>query len=222
MKRWSLLVAFLYSLMLCILLPAVLLAAFAPKSDFKGAMEIYIHWEWWLFLSVMGLAQAALLAVPVRIASRRPQSQGPLALTVLTSALMMSVLAIGAFFSVNEFIFCGASSRWDGLAALFLGIAVWCIWGLIFSRMSRTMEPKDFVSRLCKHLFLGSVLELLIAVPTHIVARYRGYCCAGFSTFIGISLGISVMLISFGPGIFFLFVARWRQLHPSQDADGGE
>ncbi len=59
-------------------------------------------------------------------------------------------------------------------------------------------------------------------MPTHIVARYCDYCCAGFMTFIGLTLGMSVMLFSFGPGVFFLFVARWRQLHPGHDADRGE
>jgi hypothetical protein len=76
------------------------------------------------------------------------------------------------------------------------------------------MEPRDFVSRLCKSLLKGSILELLVAVPTHIVARCRDYCCAGAMTFVGLTLGMSVMLFSFGPGIFFLFAARWRRLHP--------
>jgi hypothetical protein len=62
----------------------------------------------------------------------------------------------------------------------------------------------------------GSILELLVAVPTHIVARSRDYCCAGFMTFIGLSLGISVMLFSYGPAVFFLYVDRWRRLHPAQ------
>jgi hypothetical protein len=80
--------------------------------------------------------------------------------------------------------------------------------------MSRMEEEGDFVSRLCRWLFRGSILELLIAVPTHIVARYRDYCCAGVMTFIGLTMGMSVMLFSFGPGVFFLFAARWQRLHP--------
>jgi hypothetical protein len=74
----------------------------------------------------------------------------------------------------------------------------------------------DVVSRQCRYLLRGSILELLVAVPTHIVARYRNYCCAGFLTFVGIAFGVSVMLFSFGPGVFFLFVQRWKRLHPQQ------
>ncbi len=31
-------------------------------------------------------------------------------------------------------------------------------------------------------------------------------------TFVGLTLGVGVMLISFGPGVFFLFAARWRRV----------
>jgi hypothetical protein len=77
------------------------------------------------------------------------------------------------------------------------------------------------ISRQCRHLLKGSVLELLIAVPTHVVARSRDYCCAGYSTFIGITLGLAVLLLSYGPGVFFLFVERWHRLHKYRTPPGG-
>jgi hypothetical protein len=70
------------------------------------------------------------------------------------------------------------------------------------------------VTQHCRALFKGSILELLIAVPTHIVARCRDYCCAGFMTFLGLTMGFSVMLFAFGPAVFFLFAERWKRLHP--------
>jgi hypothetical protein len=30
------------------------------------------------------------------------------------------------------------------------------------------------------------------------------------------------MLFAFGPGVFFLFVARWRCLHPGNESGGGK
>jgi hypothetical protein len=90
----------------------------------------------------------------------------------------------------------------------------WCLWSLIFFRMSRKESAPDFVSRQSRTLFKGSVLELLVAVPTHIAVRHRHECCGGIFTFFGLSMGISVMLFAFGPAVFFLFVARWRRLHP--------
>jgi hypothetical protein len=237
MKRWAVIVAALYSLMLGVLSVPVMLAAWAPLKGFqnapegmksiKWAVEIYGQWQWWVWLAVMGLAQAAMLAVPVRVASRRPMSRCPLALTVLTGGLMMGGLVTGTIYSLCEFAFANNTDDHNhqiltNWIALGLGVILWIGWALIFHRLSRTMEPKDFVSRLCKSLLKGSILELLIAVPTHIVARCRDYCCAGLMTFIGLTMGLSVMLFSFGPGVFFLFAARWRRLHPGQDMDGGQ
>lgn len=54
---------------------------------------------------------------------------------------------------------------------------------------------------------------MLVAVPAHMVARCRDYCCAGFYVFVGITFGIAVMLLAFGPGVYFLYAARWRRLH---------
>ncbi len=236
MKRWAILVAVLYALMLGVLSLPVVLAAFFPLKGFKDAAEglkavsdaasMYGAWQWWLWLLVMGLAQAAMLAVPVRLASRRPMVRRPLALTVLAGSLMIGALASGAIYSLCEFAFGekggeGNNGILANRIALGMGVAAWCGWALIFFRLSRMTEPQDFVSRLSKSLLKGSVLELLIAVPTHIVARSRDYCCAGFMTFIGLTMGISVMLFSFGPGVFFLFIARWRRLHPGQDAEHG-
>jgi len=214
MKRWAVVVAILYGLMLGVLwLPGYLLA-FAPNANFSRAVGMVIHWQAWLFLAVMVLAQIAMLAVPVRLASRRPLSRRPLILTLVAAALMMSALVFGAFCSIYEFGFHEQGGAWTLRTAFGLGVGAWCVWAAIFYRFSRTLEAGDLLSRLCKWMLGGSVLELLIAVPTHIVARCRDYCCAGVMTFIGLTLGISVMLFSFGPGVFFLFVARWRRLHP--------
>ena len=93
-----------------------------------------------------------------------------------------------------------------------LVVAVWVVWTLVFYRTGR--NAMGVVSRQCRYLLRGSILELLVAVPTHIVARHRDYCCAGAMTFIGMAFGVSVMLFSFGPGVFFLFIQRWKRLHP--------
>lgn len=217
MRRWAVVVAILYALMLGVLSAPAYVLAFASGADFKKAASIVTHWQGWVFLAVMGLAQAAMLAAPVRFASRRPVSRRPLIVTVAAAALMMSALVIGAFFSIYEFGFHDEGGKWTLWTAGVLWLAAWCGWAVIFFRMSRATGADDLVSRLCKWLLKGSILELLIAVPTHIVARCRDYCCAGAMTFIGLTAGISVMLFSFGPGVFFLFAARWRRLHAGND-----
>lgn len=96
-----------------------------------------------------------------------------------------------------------------GLLLLF-----WMMWGLIFYHFAKADEPETLMRRATRWLLRGSILELLIAVPSHIIVRNRGDCCAPFSTFWGIVTGISVTLLTFGPGVFFLLAARMRKLRP--------
>jgi hypothetical protein len=218
MKRWAWMVAVLYAaLLLVVTVPGILLA-FAPKVGLKEAASTLASGGYWLWLAVLFASQLALLAVPVRVASLRPVTQGPLWRTILAGGLMAGGLAGGAFLSIYEFVAWnkdhGAGYAWMALALVLL---TWCIWALVFSRLSREMAPADIVSRQCRCLLKGSILELLIAVPTHVVARYRGYCCAGMLTFIGLTMGVSVMLFAYGPAVFFLFVERWNRLHPARN-----
>jgi hypothetical protein len=65
-------------------------------------------------------------------------------------------------------------------------------------------------------LIAGSILELLVAVPTHVYSRAKDHCCGGYATIWGIGVGISVMLFAFGPGVFFLFVRRWASVRSAR------
>jgi hypothetical protein len=98
-----------------------------------------------------------------------------------------------------------------------LVLTLWGIWALVFYRFSRNAPPEALVRRLMRWLLAGSILEFLVAVPSHIVVRGRGDCCAPVGTFWGIACGIAVMLLAFGPGVFFLFVERFRRLRPRID-----
>lgn len=217
MKRWALLVAGLYILVLMVLSAPAGLAAFAPQVHWTDALGVYVTWQYWIWIVIMFLGQFALLAVPVRMASRRPVTKGALWPTVLSGGLMAGALLFGAGLSILEFIFGKNDAGSWPVVAIVAGVLLWLIWSVVFFRLSRGVEPVDLISRQCRLLLKGSILELLIAVPTHIVARYRNYCCAGFMTFIGLTMGISVMLFSFGPAVFFLYADRWKRLHPESN-----
>jgi len=51
-----------------------------------------------------------------------------------------------------------------------------------------------------------------VAIPAHIYVRQKDYCCAGVGTFTGMAFGFSVMVLAFGPGVFFLFIRRIDRL----------
>ena len=227
MKRWAFLVVGLYGLILVVLTLPVILLAFAGQVHVREAFDAYGVWQYWLWISVMMLGQAALLAVPVSLANRRPVARRSLLLPVSAAGLMMGCMAAGAAYASYEFNFQDRSfdgpkvwgMEWPWWSGVAVAMLVWTGWSVMFYRLSRNHLPQDVVSRQCKLLLKGSILELLVAVPTHLVARHRDYCCAGFMTFLGIVFGISVMLFSFGPAVFFLFVERWKRLHPARPGE---
>ena len=222
MKRWAGVVVGLYGLILVALTVPVAALAFVPQAKVSEIASAYLAWQYWVWIGVMVLGQAALLVVPVGVANRRPVTRRSLLLPVVTAGLLMGGMAVGAIYSLSEFIFRDKGfADWVWWGAVAVGVLIWGAWSVVFFRLSRNATPSDVVSRQCRLLLQGSILELLIAVPTHIVARCRDYCCAGAMTFVGITLGISVMLFSFGPAVFFLYVDRWRRLHPNPGSNAG-
>ena len=93
-------------------------------------------------------------------------------------------------------------------------LTLWAIWALVFSHFAHHRDAEGLMQRLVRWLLRGSILEFLVAVPSHIVARHRNDCCAPIATFWGIVTGLSIMLLAFGPAVFFLFARRFRQLRP--------
>lgn len=91
---------------------------------------------------------------------------------------------------------------------------LWLVWAILFYFFAKTDNPDALIKRATKWLLRGSILELLVAVPSHIIVRQRDTCCAPFGTFWGITTGLSVMLLCFGPGVFFLFAERFSKLQP--------
>ena len=103
MKDWAVVVAALYGMILVVLTVPVMLLAFAPQATVKDMVPSYLAWPYWVWLGVMVLGQVALLAVPVKVASRRPVARRSLLWPVVTAGLMMGGLAVGAMYSLREF-----------------------------------------------------------------------------------------------------------------------
>ena len=236
MKRWVLVVALLYGVILLALTGPGLYASFSwtafgllKRKLSPGELDWFFSWGYWLWLGVMVLAEAALLAVPVQLVRNRPVTRRSLWPTVLASGLMMAVL-LGSLLLVVNVVLVGENGEkglmkvgrqasdwwwprfwWSLLAVTLL---LWAGWTWVFSRVSRRAEPGDLMALISRYLLAGSILELLVAVPSHILVRRRDECCADLATFWGIAMGISVMLFSFGPGVLFLYAARCRKLRP--------
>ena len=89
---------------------------------------------------------------------------------------------------------------------------VWIVWSAIFIGITFSVDPAGIGMKLHRFLIAGSVLELLVAVPSHIVVRRRTECCAGIATGMGICIGVVIMFVAFGPSVLLLFYRRWIKM----------
>ena len=225
MKRWAWLVVGLYFAMLAVLTLPMIWAGFCPKMQMAEAFDVFASPFYWIWLAVMLAGQLLLLLVPVLVAEKRLKSRRPLLVPVITAALLFALLFVAAGLALwcgiwgdKDPAFLDSVSLPQGLVLFDLigfTVALWLAWALVFWRFAKTAAtPEALLPRLTRWLLAGSILEFLVAVPCHIATRQRNDCCAPMGSFLGLAFGVSVMLMAFGPGVFFLFVARWRRLHP--------
>jgi hypothetical protein len=226
MKRWGLLVTAFYLVALVVIsLPVTAAAFWGPEMNVYDMLEMYQQWEFWIWISIMLCGEALLLFVPVRYADRRLKSRRPLLVPIITSGFFLGILLFVGLLSIS-------AGMWGDKGPAFLSnvpeeaaiagfcivpVIFWIAWGIIFYSRTEPDDPNTVIRRATSWMIKGSILEFLIAVPCHIAARRRDDCCAPIGTFLGIAAGISIMLMSFGPGVFFLFKARLKQLQPKKE-----
>jgi hypothetical protein len=224
--------------------PAVLVAFGNWGKDGGGegiseASKIYADWGYWLWLAVLVAGQFLLLLLPINIAERRLPACRPLQTPVIVTAFFLANLVFAGILSMLCAIFTdhvfdyfdlsllfnlgavqnnSSPDNNSGVSALFSMILTvlvfWLVWAFVFRRATKNDEPNALLKRIKCWLLRGSILELTIAVPSHVIVRRRDDCCAPAGTFWGIATGVSVMLLCFGPGVFFLFVERFQKLKP--------
>jgi hypothetical protein len=205
--------------------------------------QMYANWGYWLWLGILVAGQFLLLLLPIHIAERRLPARRPLKIPVIVTGFFLANLFIAGVFSVlcvafhdHAFDYCFTfvdrlcghvvrdangqvtqvqSTDWGNWSSFIIVVVIfWILWAFIFRRFAKTDDENALVKRSTRWLLRSSILELLIAVPSHVIVRRRDDCCAPVGTFWGIATGISVMLLCFGPGVYFLFVERMQKLKP--------
>jgi hypothetical protein len=242
MKRWAVLTVLLYALLLLALTLPLLMAAFSAWGNnpikLQDELGIFKTWGYWLWLAIMTAGQALLLLLPINIAERRLPARRPLKIAVIVTAFFLAGLffagilsilcaaftdnGLGSFGALDPFPIKPPDNLGDGLifGMLTFIAAFWIIWAVIFRKFAKSDDENSLLKHSTRWLLRGSILELLVAVPSHIIARRRDDCCAPAGTFWGITTGISVMLLCFGPGVFFLFVEKLQRLKPKETNPG--
>ncbi len=224
-KRWPVVVVILYaSWVTVVFMPVVFfIAAWLGSTDGPDLDDIPDFflglygqaWPFWIFCALLILSEVFLLIIPIRIVKQRPRPQRGLWATAIAAGALFAIIALGMVWSIVAAIWGDDSiEQVTFLAALIFLLANWVIWSCVFRAFARNTDPGSYVHRLVKWLLRGTILELLIAVPSHVIVRHRDVCCAHGITAAGIATGLAVMLMSFGPGIYFLYAERIQNRKP--------
>jgi hypothetical protein len=169
----------------------------------------------------------ALMILPVRAMRRRTVRRRTIWVPIILSGFLAGTLVFGASLALYEYFKLSNDISWGLIAA---GASTWCFWSVVFTLIALRRGPASIGMKLHRMLIAGSALELLIAVPTHVVVRRRPDCCAGIGTGIGLCLGIGVMFVSLGPSVLLLYHRRRKDIEtpvkpipvasPSPDSEG--
>ncbi|MGC8624587.1 MAG: hypothetical protein ACP5VQ_04920 [Phycisphaerae bacterium] len=153
----------------------------------------------------------------------------PLRLSVWIGGLMAALLSLGLLATAAELIGVwdklmvvhhvnavrGPEMRyWPALAAL---AALWALWALVFFLYWYHGDRGTQLGRMLRGLFAGSILELLVAAPVHVMilrSKSKGQCYCETGSYTGLVLGGTVLLWTFGPGIVLLFLREIRRRRP--------
>ena len=217
MAKWAFWTVLLYiALVIVLFIPLLLSLAFLGEFGLSELLNMYSAWQFWAIFVVCVLIQASLLLIPVKITNDSYQPRRHIWIPIVITALAFSIVIIGIIWSLLVVVW--GDDGWEAVypwASLTFFLLSWLAWSILFCRFSRNAQPQAFIHRLTAWLLRGSILELLVAVPSHIVVRRRGDCCAPGFTFFGIATGVVIMALAFGPELFFLFCRRFEQMKPA-------
>lgn len=221
-SRWPFVTLMLYAIFFVLIILPMLWGLFVcvgqPNVDFGDLTEFPGMYQWlygdgsawpfWLVFAGMILTQGCLLIIPVRTTHERPKPRRGIWLTAIAAAFLYTVLLFGIIVSLFSAISGDHWLEWANWILLASLPVNWLVWVVIFRMFARKADPQNYVRRLVKWLMRGSILELLIAVPSHIIVRHKDVCCAHMATAAGIAAGLAVMFFAYGPGIYYLYQER--------------
>jgi len=217
MRKWGVLITGFYAFVLLFIMEPIIGHLFDPSGESRWWELPWWHEEkfWplfaWAFLLIVG--QALLLFVSVDTSFRRVQPRRHIGVAIGTVAMAVGLLSALAALSIVAAIF-GDDMLPDSelvfVIEVFAPVAIfWAGWAYVFHRYKAGDAAR--LERFVAWLIKGSILELLVVVPCHVIVRQREDCSAPGVTGYGIATGIAVMLMAFGPSVLFLYQKRLEE-----------
>lgn len=218
MRKWGILITAIYALTLAFfVLPMVLVFIGEP---FPGPLKVISslspdQWSsgggaWWIFIVILTVGQALLFFVSVDTSYRKLRPRRSIALSVAAIAIAVGLLTTVAVLAVLvAYVGEDDPTLNSSIVGILIPIGSWLLWGIVFYLYRNQIWTR--LDKVVNWLIAGSVLELLIVVPCHVIVRQRGDCSAPIATGFGIATGIAVMLMAFGPSVVFLYQRRIRR-----------
>jgi hypothetical protein len=217
MKKWGLLITLYYVIVvLLLLMPMFMLLCDSSIRTVNGYLRLifdyYTDWAWTIPAFIVVGGQVLLLALSVDTSFRRNKPRAHIFVSIALVGFFLMILGIATVSSL--FVAIRGDKVGDYFDAhhlaffsyLILWPVLWIIWGTVF--YLRTRGADNPFSRAVSWLIKGSVLELLVAVPCHVIVRRRDDCSAPIVTSFGICSGIAIMLLAFGPSVYLLYKNR--------------
>lgn len=149
----------------------------------------------------------------------RPIRRRRLLTPVIIASLMMTILVGGVSLSLIELFTIDDEDIFLWIFWALIGVS-WIVWSIVLFARYKEMDRYAAVKGLISTMLAGSLLELLVAVPSHIIVSRRPGCLVGLLTACGITSGIAVMLWSFGPGIVLMFLRKRRERERKEQGAG--
>lgn len=225
MTRWAVVTVLLYVLLLGALLAGLGFVAFLPDTvtDYKEGGSYWRNlWNWagdpavvplWLSLLLFALAQISLLVVPVRARQGLQIKPRHWIMPMLAAGFLMGLLVAAAGLCVWMVLQADPVFEWAMVQVAAALVFFWVLWFLAFRAFRfSTPDPRRWTARVTRCLLKGSILELVVAVTSHIWVRRRGDCSSPLFTFWAMAAGLAVALAAFGPGVFYLFADRKERM----------
>jgi hypothetical protein len=214
MRKWGIVVTGFYAVILLVLIvPGAMSLGGGNLSTLSGLIDgvkdVYRDWAFWILAAAVIGSQALLLFLSVDTSQKRLKPRTHILISCAVAGILTALLTSAVIWGLG--FAAGGDKFWDRLfdkeadVFLFWG-GLWLAWGVIFYLYFR--KSSAVVNQTVSWLLKGSILELLIVVPCHVIVRRRHDCSAPAATSFGIATGIAVMLLSFGPSVLFLYKKR--------------